>query len=69
MIKYEVYNIGEDKPWLAFESGYSINANERLFLEKEESVYSLNVSKITHNLVNGEHVVRLNCHARLYKNK
>lgn len=66
MIKYEVVIIGEIEPSLQFESGYTINSSERLFLQKEDGLYSLNVSKITHNLVEGEHVVRLNCHARLY---
>lgn len=69
MIIYEVFIVGEEKPWLVFESAYQFQPNERLFLQKEDEKYSLNITKITHNLESGSHVARLNCHARLYKAK
>lgn len=69
MIIYEVFIVGEQKLWLVFESAYAFHPNERLFLEKEGVNYSLNITKITHNLESGSHVVRLNCHARPYEEK
>lgn len=67
MIIYEVFIVGEEKPWMVFESAYQFAPNERLFLEKEGKKYSLNITKITHNLESGSHVVRLNCHSRPYE--
>lgn len=66
MIQYEVVIIGEDEAWLSFKSGYEIRENQRIFLEKDHVIYTVNISKITHNLVNNEHIVRLNGHARIY---
>lgn len=68
LINYEVLNIGEEEVWVSFQSSYEIRQNERLFLDKDGVTYSLNVSKVTHNLKEGIHIVRLNCHSHAYKN-
>lgn len=67
MIQYEVYIVGEKEPCIVFDSGYEIKQSERLFIERESVTYFLNVSKVTHNLISGSHVVRLTCHKTKYK--
>lgn len=62
MINYEIHIIGEENPFYIFSSNYAFNNNERLFIKKEGKIYSLIVSKITHDLTKEDHIVRLNCH-------
>lgn len=67
MKKYDVYVVGENKPCLSFESDAAFQKEEPIFIKQNGDIYVLRLAKRSHDLTNGEHVIRLNCHKSLYK--
>lgn len=60
MIRYEIYINGESNPYHSFESSYQFSTGEKVFVQKDQ-LQQLLVSRITHDLTQGHHVVRLTC--------
>jgi hypothetical protein len=66
MYQYEVFVYGEKNPFHCFSHTWKYENSERIFVTVNNTVYSLIIQKITHNLTGEKPIIRLNCQKKPY---